>query len=126
MSDTAKFTKMHDYLDKPLGSLITTIDQEGPFGSPALFAGLCTAKVLLAHAQYDEMGGEREDAWKLFRTHLQRTVTAMTAQPDAGQVSQWGMWDGLHAAAVKAGQIDSEEVAKDGTPVQEAPAPDAG
>ena len=123
---TAKFTLMHEALDKPLEQIIAAIDNGGvaiqvhdperPFAfSPALFAGLCTAKVLLAHAQYTEMGELREGGWSLFRSRLQFAVGAMTDAPDAGEPTQWGVWDGLHFAAVQAGIIDGDTVLMDGS-----------
>lgn len=119
MNDTAKFTRMHDFLDKPIEQMIAAVDNGGgyttpdggPMGfTPALFAGLSAAKVLLAHAQYTEMGDEREGGWDSFKARLQFTCSAVTDAYDSGQPTQFGLWDGLHAAAVEAGRIDGEGV----------------
>lgn len=119
MNGTAKFTRMHDVLDKPIEQIIAAIDgggvgvkpDGGAFGfTPALFAGLSAAKVLLAHAQYTEMGDDREGGWGLFRSRLQFAVGALTDAPDSGQPTQFGLWDGMHFAAVEAGRIDGEGV----------------
>lgn len=132
-AEQAKFVKMHKILDRDIEGIIAAIDNGGvaiqvhdedkPFALiPALFAGLCTAKVLLAHAQYTEMGEEVEGGWAAFRARLQFTLGALTDAPDSGQVSQFGLWDGLHHAAVEAGKLDDETVLMDGRsgPVRDA------
>lgn len=123
-AEQAKFVKMHKILDRDIEGIIAAIDNGGsiqgasdgaPFTlTPALFAGLCTAKVLLAHAQYTELGEEVEGGWAAFRARLQFALGALTDAPDAGQASQFGLWDGLHRAAVTAGQLDDETVLMDG------------
>lgn len=116
-TDTAKFTRMHEFLDTPIEQIIASVDAGGAGTlpaeaafSPALLAGLSAAKVLLAHAQYDEMGEEREGGWDSFRARLQFVVSAATDAEDAGTPSQFGLWDGLHAALVEAGRIDGNTV----------------
>src|SRR5690348_4691116 len=133
-TDTAKFTRMHEILDQPIERFIATIDNGGatkedgaPYAfTPALFAGLSTAKVLLAHAQYTALGDDREGGWGLFRSRLQFALDALTGAQDTGQPTQFGLWDGMHFAAVEAGKIDNETVAPNGqTVAQEDQAPGA-
>lgn len=124
-TEQAKFVRMHEVLDRDIEKIIGAIDNGGvaiqvhdpdrPITlTPALFAGLCTAKVLLAHAQYTEMGEEIEGGWAAFRSRLQFTCSAVTDAPDSGQVTQFALWDGLHHAAVEAGKLDDETVLMDG------------
>jgi hypothetical protein len=121
MNDSAKYTQMHDKLDGSIEQMIEAIDNAGTGFTPAPFAGVCTAKVLLAHAQYTELGDERAGGWQLFRQRLQTAVQAVTRSYDSGQPTQFGLWDGLHFAAVEAGKIDGEQVAMNGeTVAQEA------
>lgn len=115
--EQAKFTKMHDTLDKQIETIIGHLDN-GTGITPALFAGISAAKVLLAHAQYTELGEEVPGGWQAFRTRLQATVSATVDAPDTGQPTQFGLFDGLHFAAVEAGKIDGELVGMQGKPVR--------
>ena len=123
-AEQAKFTRMHEILDRDIEGIVAAIDNGGtvqaaadgaPFTlTPALFAGLCTAKVLLAHAQYTEMGEEVEGGWAAFRARLQFVNMAVTDAYDSGQPTQFGLWDGLHHAAVEAGKLDNDTVLMNG------------
>ena len=123
-AEQAKFRRMHEVLDRDIEGIIAAIDNGGtiqgasdgaPFTlTPGLFAGLCTAKTLLAHAQYTEMGEEIEGGWAAFRARLQFTLHAVTDAQDSGQPTQFSLWDGLHYAAVEAGKLDDETVLMDG------------
>lgn len=123
--EQAKFRRMHEILDRDIERIIAAVDNGGvaiqvhdpdrPVAlTPGLFAGLCTAKVLLAHAQYTEMGEEVSGGWSAFRARLQFTCSAVTDAQDSGQVTQFALWDGLHFAAVEAGKIDNDTVLMDG------------
>lgn len=131
-AEQAKFRRMHEVLDRDIERIIAAIDNGGvaiqvhdedkPFAlTPALFAGLCTAKVLLAHAQYTQLGDEREGGWAMFRSRLQFTCSAVTDAHDSGQPTQFALWDGLHFAAVEAGKLDDETVLMDGRSGQARP-----
>ena len=120
-AEQAKFHRMHEILDRDITRIIAAIDNGGVAIqvhdpgravalTPALFAGLCTARVLLAHTQYTELGYEREGGWAMFRARLQFTCSAVTDAHDSGQPTQFALWDGLHHAAVEAGKLDNDTV----------------
>lgn len=93
---------MKEFLDRSIGEVNRSVD-EGSVSVP-LLAGLALAHCWLAEL----MPG---DGWETFCRRLHQAVTVVASAPDAGSVTQFGLWDGLKAAESHARHLASAEAA---------------
>lgn len=96
---TTKWDDMRTFLDPNVKLLNDGLDEGRT--TIALLAGLS-----LARSWVTEL--EPQDQWEQFRQRLQNAVKLMTAAPDAGETTAFGLWDGLQAAAAAAGRIEEK------------------
>jgi hypothetical protein len=94
----ARWTAMRTFLDRTVGELNYSVDN-GNVSVP-LLAGLALARDWLTEL----MPG---DNWEQFCHRLHQATTVLAAAPDAGSVTQFGLWDGLKAAENEAARANA-------------------
>jgi hypothetical protein len=92
---------MKAFLDRDIAQVNEILDTTGT-STISLVAGLALARVWVTEME------PKADGWALFCQRLHTAVGYVSTAPDAGQHTQFGLWDGLKAVASRAEDIDKE------------------
>lgn len=101
MSEQEKADALRAWLDREIGKLVLSLDN-GTATVP-LLSGLALARTLTPEQDVVLPG-----SWPRLRRRLERAAELVRSAPDAGQVTQFGLADGIIAAKMAAARIEGE------------------